>query len=99
MTKLAQGHLDLHSKTSSIDLDFLAAQVIALGGSDELVAQVKSANTSIEVLKLCQSNNIDLASEICQQALSTARKIVPSNIALEVWAINRQSLVVGKASE
>ncbi|NRA25616.1 MAG: cobalt-precorrin-5B (C(1))-methyltransferase, partial [Oleispira sp.] len=66
MTKLAQGHLDLHSKASSIDLDFLAVQVIALGGSDELVAQVKSANTSIEVLKLCQSNNIDLASEICQ---------------------------------
>jgi cobalt-precorrin-5B (C1)-methyltransferase len=99
MTKLAQGHLDLHSKSSSIDLDFLADQVEKLGGSVALVAQVKSANTSIEVLKLCQLKNIDLANQICQLALSTARKIVPSNIALEVWAINRQSLVVGKAVE
>ena len=104
MTKLAQGHLDLHSKASSIDLDFLAEQVAELcaneqSASAELVAQVRSANTSIEVLKLCQLNNIDLASKICQLALAIARKIVPSNIELEVWAINRQSLVVGKASE
>lgn len=99
MTKLAQGHMDLHSKASSIDLDFLAAQVTELGASTELVAQVKNANTSIEVLKLCQSNNLDLASKICQQALASARKIVPENIELEVWAINRQSLVVGKAME
>lgn len=99
MTKLAQGHMDLHSKASSIDLDFLADQVAELGASTELVEQVKNANTSIEVLKLCQSNNMDLASKICQQALVSARKIVPENIELEVWAINRQSLVVGKAVE
>ena len=102
MTKLAQGHLDLHSKASSIDLDFLADQVARLcmnkgQASVELVAQVKNANTSIEVLTLCQKNNLDLASEICQQALTTARKIVPAHIALEVWAINRQGLVVGTA--
>jgi cobalt-precorrin-5B (C1)-methyltransferase len=99
MTKLAQGHLDLHSKASSIDLDFLADQVTELGASAELVTQVKNANTSIEVLKLCQLNSIDLASRICRLALATARKTVPSNIELEVWAINRQSLVVGKAVE
>ena len=99
MTKLAQGHLDLHSKSSSIDLDFLADQVKELGASLELVAQVKNANTSIEVLTLCQLNSLDLASKICRLALATARKIVPENIELEVWAINRQSLVVGKAVE
>jgi hypothetical protein len=35
MTKLTQGHLDLHSKASSIDLGFLADQVSELC-SDEL---------------------------------------------------------------
>lgn len=99
MTKLAQEHMDLHSKASSIDLDFLADQVAELGASPTLVAQVKDANTSIEVLTLCQLNNIDLANKICQQALACARKIVPDHIELEVWAINRQSLVVGKAIE
>jgi cobalt-precorrin-5B (C1)-methyltransferase len=106
MTKLAQGHLDLHSKASSIDLDFLAEQVAELctdKGYDsiELVTHVKAANTSIEVLKLCQQHDLTLGQElgnkICQQALMVARKIVPDNIELEVWAINRQSLIVGKA--
>ena len=46
---------------------------------------------------MCQAGDIDLASEICQQALNTARKIVPANIELEVWAINRQGAIVGKA--
>jgi cobalt-precorrin-5B (C1)-methyltransferase len=108
MTKLAQGHLDLHSKASSIDLDFLAEQVAELCVdkeivSVELVAQVKAANTSIEVLKLCQQHDLalgqELGNKICQQALAVARKIVPDNIELEVWAINRQSLIVGKAIE
>jgi len=98
MTKLAQGHLDLHNKASSIDLDFLAIQASQLGANDDLVGCIKAANTSIEVLNLCQQHNIDLASEICQQALATARKIVPNTIALEVWAINRQGLIVGKNS-
>ena len=106
MTKLAQGHLDLHSKASSIDLDFLAEQVAELctdkgHASAELVAQVKHANTSIEVLKLCQqeepSLGLMLGNKICQKALAVARKIVPLHIELEVWAINRQSLIVGKA--
>ena len=104
MTKLAQGHLDLHSKASSIDLDFLAEQVAELctdkeNSSLELVAQVKAANTSIEVLKLCQQHalGLELGNKICQQALAVARKIVPDNIELEVWAINRQSMIVGKA--
>jgi cobalt-precorrin-5B (C1)-methyltransferase len=105
MTKLAQGHLDLHSKASSIDLDFLADQVAELCSDDlsanELVAQAKNANTSIEVLKLCQQHEpalgLKLGNKICQQALAVARKIVPPHIELEVWAINRQSVIVGKA--
>lgn len=99
MTKLAQGHLDLHSKASSIDLDFLAVQAKQIGAKAELVEQIKNANTSIEVLTLCQRQGLNLANRICQQALAVARKIVPAQIALEVWAINRQSVIVGQASE
>ena len=103
MTKLAQGHLDLHSKASSIDLDFLADQVKKLGASAALVEHVRNANTSIEVLTLCQKTEphigLILANQICQQALAVARKIVPLHIKIEVWAINRQGLIVGQANE
>lgn len=103
MTKLAQGHLDLHSKSSSIDLDFLAQQATAVGAPAELVEKVSHANTSIEVLKLCQEQSstlgLEFGNRICQQALFTARKIVPAHIELEVWAINRQNKIIGKAED
>ncbi len=103
MTKLAQGHLDLHSKSSSIDLEFLAEQAKEVGAAAELVDKIKHANTSIEVLKLCQAQGLELGQKfgnrICQQALATARKILPANIELEVWAINRQNMIIGKASD
>ncbi len=101
MTKLAQGHLDLHSKSSSIDLEFLAEQAKEVGATAELVDKIKNANTSIEVLKLCQEQGLELGlrfgNRICQQALATARKTVPAHIELEVWAINRQNVIIGKA--
>lgn len=101
MTKLAQGHLDLHSRASSIDLDFLADIVIELNGPAALVDKVRTANTSIEVLKLCQGESSilgsDFGNKICQLALASARKTVPTHIELEIWAINRQSEIVGKA--
>ena len=101
MTKLAQGHLDLHSKSSSIDLEFLAEQAKHVGATAELVDKIKNANTSIEVLKLCQEQGLELGlkfgNRICQQALATARNIVPASIELEVWAINRQNVIIGKA--
>ena len=101
MTKLAQGHLDLHSKSSSIDLEFLAEQAKHVGATAELVDKIKNANTSIEVLKLCQEQGLELGlkfgNRICQQALATARNIVPASVELEVWAINRQNVIIGKA--
>ena len=63
--------------------------------------KIKNANTSIEVLKLCQEQGLELdlkfGNRICQQALATARKTVPAHIELEVWAINRQNVIIGKA--
>jgi len=99
ISKLAAGHLDLHSRASSIDFMQLADWAVQAGANDALCSQVKTANTSIEALNLCHAAGLDLAAVVCNQALVQARRIVPHTTELEVWAINRRGEVVGHASD
>jgi cobalt-precorrin-5B (C1)-methyltransferase len=99
ISKLAAGHLDLHSRASSIDFMQLTDWAAQAGANDALCSQVKNANTSIEALNLCHAGGLDLAAVVCNQALVQARRIVPHTTELEVWAINRRGEVVGHASD
>jgi len=103
MTKLAAGHLDLHSRKSTIDFDFLATvatkDLVAEQKETQILYQaIQHCNTSIEALQLCQSQQIDLASRICEYALITAKRYVPQAIEVEVFAINRRNEQVGLAT-
>ncbi|WP_421867355.1 cobalt-precorrin-5B (C(1))-methyltransferase [Motiliproteus sp.] len=98
--KLANGHLDLNSRASAVDFEQLAQLAQRAGADQSLVGQVKSANTSIEALNLCQQANIDLATEVCTDALNQAQAVLAKRqpqLALEVWAIDRQGHFVGHA--
>ncbi|WP_250656025.1 cobalt-precorrin-5B (C(1))-methyltransferase [Alkalimarinus coralli] len=96
-SKLANGHMDLHSRASNIDLEELADKA-ALGGADEpLCKQIKVCNTSLQALKLCQQHSIPLGNIICEQARSVAAKLIPNRVQVEVWAVDKQGDVVGHA--
>ena len=97
ISKLACGHKDLHSKKSSIDFDFLAQVATDLGADEKLALAIKQANTSIEALGLCKS--IALADEICKYAWRHARKAVPTEIAIDLWAIDRKGNLVGHCEQ
>lgn len=97
ISKLAQQHMNLNSRASSIDLNRLAQLAEALGASDELQGKMIKANTSVEALSFVSQENLELADAVCQQALEFARKYIPDHIALEVWAIDRKGRFVGKA--
>ncbi|UZE97482.1 cobalt-precorrin-5B (C(1))-methyltransferase [Alkalimarinus alittae] len=99
ISKLADGHLDLNSRVSAINFDFLARAANELGGSVTLCEKIKASNTSIEALKHCQLAGVDLASALCRAALLKARTIVPSSVELEVWAIDRKGAFVGCARD
>lgn len=97
ISKLANGHMDLNSRASAIDFDHLGAISKHLGASDKLLNSIKNANTSIEVLKLCQMENIDIVPVLCEAALSKAQSIVPESVQVEVWAIDRRGHFAGNA--
>ena len=97
LTKLANGHLDLNSRQSSIDFSQLASIAKSLGASATLQAEILEANTSIEVLTMTREAGLDIATVICQRALQVAQAIVHPSIAVEVWAVNRKGQFVANA--
>ncbi|MCW8355422.1 MAG: cobalt-precorrin-5B (C(1))-methyltransferase [Marinomonas sp.] len=97
ISKLAQHHMDLNSRASSIDLAALAQLAASLGADDDLQERMTCANTSVEALSFAMSAGLPLANAICQQALDFARQYIPAHIELEVWAIDRKGQFVGKA--
>ena len=98
LTKLSQGHLDLHSGRSQVDFLLLAELLKKLGANPQLCEQTKSANTANEVLILAQNSGIPLADVIAQQACFVVRKALRNTeTQLNVLVINRQGELVGEA--
>jgi len=99
ISKLANGHMDLNSRVSAIDFQHMAEIAKSLGADETLLQKIIQANTSVEVLQLCQQQNIPMGDALCEQALLVARKKVPNDIVLTVWAIDRKGCFVGYASD
>lgn len=97
ISKLAAGHLDLHSRHSSVDLDLLAAEAAALGGDRGLQEAMRAANTSQRALALAHAAKLPLGDRICSLARNQARAILPAAVAVEIWATDREGRPVGHA--
>jgi cobalt-precorrin-5B (C1)-methyltransferase len=97
ISKLAAGHMDLHSRHSSIDLPQLAQWAAAIGADEALQQGIRQANTSQQALAMASAAGIALGDAVCEHALAFARGIVPAQVQVEVFAIDRQGGVVGHA--
>ncbi|MBA1202970.1 cobalt-precorrin-5B (C(1))-methyltransferase [Pseudomonas capeferrum] len=98
ISKLAAGHMDLHSRHSSIDLPQLAGWAADIGADQVLQNAIKAANTSQQALALAHVEGIALGDAVCAHALAFARSIVPAQVQVEVFAIDRQGGIVGRAA-
>ncbi len=95
LTKLAQGHLDLHSRASAVDFDWLAHLAAEQGAAPDLQAAISTANTSLEAHKLALAQGIDLAAPVCSAALAKVQTVIPATIQAEVWAVDRRGQCLG----
>jgi cobalt-precorrin-5B (C1)-methyltransferase len=97
ISKLAAGHMDLHSRHSSIDLPQLAEWAAAIGADEHLQQAIRDANTSQQALAMASAAGIALGDEVCRHALNFACSVVPAQVQVEVFAIDRQGGIVGHA--
>ncbi len=97
-SKLAQGKRDLHSKRSTVDIEWLAQQLALIGASAKTIKQAQSANTALEILLLAHEQKLSLADHIASLAQEQCERIIrKDSIAIEVMICDRKANLVGHA--
>lgn len=98
LSKLATGHLDLHSARSQVDFDYLAGLVDRLGGGGDLVALAASANTALEVADLAGVAGLALADAVAADACRAAAAVLgQAPVAVDVLVVDREGTVIGSS--
>lgn len=98
MVKLAQGLADLHSKRGSVDHGFLAEIAATAGATPGAVAEVRTANSALEVLEIARRDGFDLGTPIADAAwTSAAAHLAGSGVALEVVVFDRRGGLVASS--
>ncbi len=96
LTKLAEGHMDLHSKRSQVNLMWLAEHLRGLGADEVLIGRAKAANTALEVLELSTAAGLPIGTVIAREAERVAREVLrDAPIDLDVMVFDRKGELVG----
>ncbi len=94
ISKLAQGHMDLHSKRSQVDTAWLA-QIIP--DATELAVLSDNANTAAQILDAAQRHGYPLADNVAQLARDTALEICDRAVEIEMLIFDRAGELVGRS--
>ena len=99
LSKLAMGHMDLHSGRSQVDMARLAAWVRDLGGSPDLAREVARANTANQVLHAAGAVGLPLADLVAREARTQALSMLDGKTRIEVMVFDRQGELAGRSGE
>lgn len=94
LSKLANGHLDLHSHRTSVDPAHLAALAESSGASPEAVCQLRSANTVAQAVQIFPP----LGDLVANAAAQVARDVLDgAPVRVQVICLARDGAVVGRS--
>jgi cobalt-precorrin-5B (C1)-methyltransferase len=98
LSKLADGHLDLHSGRSQVDFASLAATVRAAGASEAMAGRVAAANTALDALRISQAAGFELGNLVATRARATCEQVLgEAPVVVDVVVIDRAGVIVGRA--
>ncbi|MEV1052195.1 cobalt-precorrin-5B (C(1))-methyltransferase [Streptomyces sp. NPDC049887] len=99
LSKLAAGHMDLHSARSQVDKGFLA-ELARRGGADEtLAAEVAAANTGLAALQSCAARGVPLGDLVAVTARDRALEVLRgAPVTVDVVCVDRAGTVVGRSA-
>ncbi|MFG2838981.1 cobalt-precorrin-5B (C(1))-methyltransferase [Streptomyces zaomyceticus] len=99
LSKLAAGHLDLHSARSQVDKTFLAELARTGGASESLAEEIAGANTGLAALRLCEAAGVPLGDLVAARARDEALAVLRgAPVAVDVVCIDRAGTVVGRSA-
>ncbi|MER5768058.1 cobalt-precorrin-5B (C(1))-methyltransferase [Streptomyces sp. NPDC001985] len=99
LSKLAAGHLDLHSARSQVDKGFLAALARRGGAGPGLAAEIAAANTGLAALRLCADAGVPLGDLVALAARDEALGVLRgAPVVVDVICVDRAGVVVGRSA-
>ncbi len=96
MSKLAAGHLDLHSGKTRLESDALARMLEELGAKDA-AASARAVQSGAEILALAEEAGVDLASLVARRAREVALAAIGGGISLDTVVCDREGRTIGRA--
>jgi cobalt-precorrin-5B (C1)-methyltransferase len=97
LSKLAQGHMDLHSSRSEIDMTDLAATAERAGADTQTARDIAKANTAMQALELAAGAGVPLADAMAGRARGAAMAALAGDTAVDVLIFDRAGRLVGRA--
>ncbi|GAC1399702.1 MAG: cobalt-precorrin-5B (C(1))-methyltransferase [Vulcanimicrobiaceae bacterium] len=90
MSKLANGHLDLHSKRSTVDCRFLATLAREDGAADAVADAIALGNTGLDALQIARRAGVPLAELVAERARTIAADVVAgAPVTVDVLVVDR----------
>jgi cobalt-precorrin-5B (C1)-methyltransferase len=89
LAKLADGHLDLHSARSGVDVPALARILAELGAEDAVVGAARAAEGAAEILAIAGEHRQKLAHIIAGRAREVVLATLCGGIAVNVAVVDR----------
>lgn len=94
LSKLANGHLDLHSHRTSVDVDHLARLAADAGAPVEVQDQIRGVNTAMQAVGVYPPLGDAVASTARREALAVLRG---ADIDVEVICLSRSGDILGRS--
>ncbi|MDF9761829.1 cobalt-precorrin-5B (C1)-methyltransferase [Peribacillus simplex] len=97
-SKVAQGVMMVHSKSAPVDFGFLSEIAQSVGAGDDLVLEIKNANTASQVGDMMSAiNNFDFFNKLCESCCHSAIKQVKGGIEMETAIYSLKGQLLGRA--
>lgn len=97
LTKLAAGHLDLHSGRSQVDVTGLASYLADLGLPAAAVSAAQQAASAGEILKIAGNSRGRLAELVARRARDVALAALAGETTVDVVVFDRAGTLIGHA--
>ena len=99
ISKLADGHLDLHSARSQVDPDRLAERAAGCGAGAALQSRIRAAGAAGVALALAESAGVALAGAVAAAARDAALGVVRGAAEVEVVIVDRAGGISARSHE
>ena len=97
LSKLAAGHMDLHSKRSQVDPAFLAKLASEDGVAPEICDEIANKTSAGQIMEIMARNNLTLGDYVAHAAQAIALKEAHDSADIEVLAYDRSGTLIGRA--